>query len=313
MPDVAVHASFGRDVFSSLSPEIQSVIHSDSWTIGLFGPDLWFLYKPWRRREGRGRQMHTTRPGAFLTALLERAKVSPRREELFSWLAGLFCHYALDSITHPYIIYITTEEYHYPRCHMNFEHELDMRQIRRDGVRDTHHPVTDHYFPRVSLPSSVKNDVDAVFEQVYGWKGGWKAFNRSARRYRSCYKLLENPSGIVARLARLTKRPLLRSFSYSESHFRDIDVENTEHRPWRHSHDASLTFADSFPDLREKARVQAVNLIESSFRYLWQSQGTAEELSALIGNNSYLSGLPTDDPRNHNVKSLLPSSSAKQK
>jgi hypothetical protein len=309
MPDAAVHASFGRDVFSSLSPEIQSVIHPDPWTFGLFGPDLWFLYKPWRRREGRGRQMHTTRPGAFLTALLERAKVSPRREELFSWLAGFFCHYALDSITHPYIIYATTEEYHYPRCHMSFEHELDMRQIRRDGIRETKHPVTDHYLLRVSLPPSVREDVDAVFEQVYGWKDGWKAFNRSARRYRACYRLLENPSGFAARLARFTKHPLLRSFAYSESHFRDTDVENTEHRTWRHSHDKSLFFTDSLPELREKARLLAVNLIESSYRYLWQNQGTAEELSALIGNASYLSGLPADDPRNHNVKSLLPSGS----
>ena len=127
MPDVAVHAAFGRDVFSSLSPEIRQVIRPQPWTFGLFGPDLWFMYKPWRRREGRGRQMHTTRPGAFLTGLLERCAASPRREELFSWLAGFFCHYALDSITHPYIIYVTTEEYHYPRCHMSFEHELDMR------------------------------------------------------------------------------------------------------------------------------------------------------------------------------------------
>ncbi len=309
MPDAAVHASFGREVFSSLSPEIQSVIHSEPWTFGLFGPDLWFLYKPWRRREGRGRQMHTTRPGAFLTALLERAKVSPHREELFSWLAGFFCHYALDSITHPYIIYVTTEEHHYPRCHMSFEHELDMRQIRRDGIRETSHPVTDHYLPRVSLSPSIRKDVDAVFEQVYGWKGGWKAFNRSARRYCSCYRVLENPSGVTARLARKTNHPLLRSLTYSESHFQDMDVENTDHRSWRHSHDASLSFTDSFPELREKARLLAVNLIDSSFRYLWHDQGTAEELSVLIGNNSYLSGLPADDPRNLNVKALLPSGS----
>ena len=53
---------------------------------------------------------------------------------LFSWLAGFFCHYALDSTAHPYIIYVTTAEYHYPRCHMSLEHELDMRQIRRDGL-----------------------------------------------------------------------------------------------------------------------------------------------------------------------------------
>ena len=309
MPDVAVHAAFGREVLASLSPEVRSVIRPDPWTVGLFGPDLWFMHRPWRRREGRGRRMHTTRPGAFLTALLERAKDSPCREELFSWLAGFFCHYALDSTAHPYIIYVTTAEYHYPRCHMSLEHELDMRQIRRDGADDTKHPVTERYFPPVSLPAVMKADVDAVFEQTYGWKDGWKTFNRSARHYRSCYRLLENPSGFLSRLARATGHPLLRSLTYSESHFREADVENTEHRLWQHSHDETLTRTDSFPELREQARLLAVSLIESSFRYLWQGQGTAEEIAAQIGNNSYLSGLPADDPRNHNVKSHLPTGS----
>ena len=313
MPDVAVHAAFGRDVFSSLSPEIRQVIRPQPWTFGLFGPDLWFMYKPWRRREGRGRRMHTTRPGAFLTGLLKRSAASSHREELFSWLAGFFCHYALDSTTHPYIIYVTTEEYHYPRCHMSFEHELDMRQISRDGLDGTRHPITEHYFPDVRLPADIKADVDAVFEEVYGWKDGWKAINRSCRLYRRCYRLLESPSGTTAKLARRMKHPLLRSLAVTESHFRGMDVENTAHRVWHHSHDETLTFTDSFHELRERARLRAVELIEASFRYLWQGQGTAEGIAALIGNSSYLSGLPADDPRNLNIKSLLPSGSKKAK
>ena len=313
MPDVAVHAAFGREVLASLASDVREVIRPDPWTFGLFGPDLWFMYKPWLRRQGRGRQMHTDRPGVFLSTLLDRAGTSACREELFSWLAGFFCHYALDSITHPYIIYITTEEYHYPRCHMSFEHELDMRQIERDNVRNTLHPVTEYYFPDVSLPSAMKADVDAVFEKVYGWRGCWKALNRSARRYRLCYRLLENPSGLTARLARYTNHPLLRSLTYSESHFRGMDVENTEQRPWQHSHDMALHYTDSFPELRERARLLAVNLIESSFRYLWQNRGSREEIVSLIGNNSYLSGLPADDIRNRNVKSLLPSETNKKK
>ena len=313
MPDAAVHAAFGREVFSSLPAGVQGVIRPGPWTFGLFGPDLWFMYKPWRRREGRGRRMHTTRPGAFLTALLERAKEAPCREELFSWLAGFLCHYALDSVTHPYIIHMTTEKYDYPRCHMSFEHELDMRQIGRDGHAGEKHPVTAHYFPAVSLPPSMKDDVDAVFAQVYGWKGGWRAVNGSAKRYRLCYRFLENPSGVAARLARGTKHPLLRSVAMSESQFRGLDVENGEHRPWLHSHDKTLSYTDSFTELRERARLLAADLIEACWRYLWRGEGTAEELAALIGDNSYLSGLPADDPRNANVKSLLPPDPGRKK
>ncbi|MBP5728396.1 MAG: hypothetical protein J6Y48_15105, partial [Clostridia bacterium] len=99
MPDVAVHASFGREVLSSLPEEVRETIVSEPYTFALFGPDVWFMHKPWRRREGRGRRMHTTKTGLFLSSLLRRAAVSASRKELFSYLAGFFCHYALDSTT----------------------------------------------------------------------------------------------------------------------------------------------------------------------------------------------------------------------
>ncbi len=94
--------------------------------------------------------------------------------------------------------------------------------------------------------------------------------------------------------------------AYSESQFLSADPENTEHRVWKHPFDPSLSFSDSFPELREKARQFAVQLITAAFRLLQYGEGTLESVSALIGNNSYLSGLPADDPRNYRVKSLLP-------
>ena len=299
-------------MLASLPPEIRGSIRSEPYTFGLFGPDLWFMHRPWRRREGRGRQMHTTRPGAFLLALLCRAESSAAREELFSWLAGFFCHYALDSVTHPYIIYVTTEEYRFPRSHMSLEHALDLRQEERDGVRDSRHPLTEHYFPAVRLSPAVRADVDALFGKVYGWKRCWKALNRSCGLYRLCYRFLENPSGFPARLARLTGAPLLRSLACSESQFASMDAENEGHRLWYHSHDRSLPSSESFAELREQARLRAVSLITAAWKYLWAGEGTEEELAALIGDFSYLSGLPADDPRNHSVSSLLPSAGGKK-
>ena len=307
MPDVAVHASFGREVLSSLPEEVREIIVPEPYTFALFGPDVWFMHKPWRRREGRGRQMHTTKTGLFLMSLLRRAGVSAYRKELFSYLAGFFCHYALDSICHPYIIYVTAEEHVFPRSHMSMEHELDMADIRRDGYAGEKHPVTDHYYPLLRLPECLRRDLDTVFEQVYGWKNCWADLNRSFRRYRLCYRFLEKPRGIAARAARLTKMDVLRSLSYAESQFRGLDPENTEHRPWRNPYDPEQGSSESFPELREKARQYAVRLIEAAFRHLFLGEETDESIAALVGSNSYHSGLPVDDPRNLRVKSLLPS------
>lgn len=305
MPDPVVHASFGREVLSSLPAEIRDTIRPDPYTFALFGPDVWFLYKPLKHL-ARGRAMHTTKTGSFLMALLRQAAASSAREEMFSYLAGFLCHYALDSTTHPYIISRTALEHVFPRSHMSLEHALDVVQFRRDGYENEKHPVTEHYYPRLHLPETLRPDLDAVFEEVYGWKNCWSALNHSCRRYRLCYRALENPQGLAARIARRTKRDVLCSLAYSESQFHSLDPENTEHRPWKHPFDHELSFTESFPELREKARQFALQLIEASYRLVRYGEGSVESISELIGNNSYLSGLPADDPRNYRVKSLLP-------
>ena len=122
MPDPTVHVSFGREVLASLPEEVREAVLPEPYTFALFGPDVWFLYKPLGHHESRGRRMHTTKPGLFLMSLLRRARSSSAPAEMFSYLAGFLCHYALDSATHPYIIHVTAEQYVFPRSHMSLEH-----------------------------------------------------------------------------------------------------------------------------------------------------------------------------------------------
>lgn len=306
MPDVAVHAAFGNEVLSSLPPAVRDSLVQEPYRFALFGPDLWFMYRPWQRREGRGRRMHTTRTGDFLLALVRRLGVSACPAELFSYLSGFLCHYALDSLTHPYIVYVTTKEHFFPRSHMSLEHALDALEMQRDGLWGSSHPITGHYYPSMRLPDCLREDLDAVFEDTYGWKNCWKALNASCRRYRACYRIMEHPRGLAARFTRLTKIPVFRSLVYSESHFHDLDPENTAHRPWFNPFDPSRRSSESFPELREKARRRAVDLIVAVWNFARLGRGTEETLAALIGSDSYLSGLPWDDPRNGGVSSLLP-------
>ncbi len=306
MPDPTVHVSFGREVLDSRPQEVRDAIMPVPYTFALFGPDVWFLYKPFGRHESRGRRMHTTRPGLFLMSLLRRAGTSSARREMFSYLAGFCCHYALDSTVHPYVIHLTADRYVFPRSHMSLEHALDAAVMMRDGYWGEKHPVTDHYFPKLRLPDAMRTDLDAVFESVYGWTGCWADMNRSCLRYRQCFRIMENPRGLAARLTRLTKIPVLRSLMYSESFFLGRDPENEAHRTWHHPFDPTLASDESFPEMREKARQFAVRIISAAFRYLRYGEGTDESLAALIGDRSYLSGLPSEDPRNLTVPSMLP-------
>ena len=306
MPDVAVHAAFGRRVRAEMGKETGEKIREIPYTFALFGPDVWFMYQPWKRREGRGRRMHTTRTGQFLMALAEQAKRSRHPEEMFSYLAGFLCHYALDAETHPYIIHMTEERTHFPRGHMSFEHSLDRREMEREGVWGEPHPVTDHYFPRLQLPPEMREDIDAVFRKVYGWKNCWKALNKACPRYRMCYRVLENPRGLFTRIAGWTKHPMLRSLAYSHSHFEGTDVENREKREWTHSHDAEGKSTADFEEMKDAACRKALEMIEAAREYIFGSGMTREALAERIGSRSYLSGLDENDPRNRAVSFLLP-------
>ena len=306
MPDPVVHVSFGREVLASLPEEIRETVVSEPYHFALFGPDVWFLYKPLGHHESRGRRMHTTKPGLFLQSLLARARFSSCRKEIFSYLSGFLCHYALDSSAHPYIICVTDQQYVFPRSHMSLEHALDAAVMRRDGFWGTSHPVTDHYFPRLQLPAAMQADLDAVFGEVYGWQTCWADMNRACLRYRLCFRLMENPHGFAALLTRLTRSTVLRSLMYSESFFHSRDPENKEHRTWLHPFDSTISSSESFPELREKARQMAVRLIIAAYRYAYLGEGTPEEFARLTGDLSYLSGLPSKDPRNLTVKSMLP-------
>lgn len=306
MPDPAVHASFGQEVLHKLSGDIRSVLREEIYMFAQYGPDPWFTYQFWRRHSGRGRRMHTEQTGAFLLSLARHAKEGSSREEMFSYLAGFLCHYCLDSATHPYIVRRTTTEFHYPRCHMSFEHALDACQLKREGTWGKKHALTDHNMCRRQLPESMRKDLDAAYREVYGWENCWKILNSMYLRYRFCFRLMEPPEGILARLARATKSPVLKSLSYSESHFLQVDVENTGEKPWAHSNDDSIISTESFAALKEKAEARALRLISLCYEYVFMGKGTPEELAGEIGNDSYLSGLPVEDPRNLNVESMLP-------
>ena len=308
MPDVVTHVVFGRDVRKCLQEDIRARLIDDPYEFALLGPDVWFAYQPWKHREGRGRRMHTTAPGAFLMALADRCCVSAAPAALFSYLAGFLCHYALDAETHPYIIHMTEVKYHYDRCHMCFERALDAAELQRASRWGQSHPVTRCYYKSRSLPSAIRSDIDTVYEDIYGWKHCWKLLNRSSRLFRLFYRIMENPKGVFSRFARLTSSGSRKSLTYSESPFIGTDVENLRGDVWQFGHDASMQSAASFPELRDRALQAAVRMISAAYRYVFLSDMSREELRETIGNRSYLSGFPADDPRNLNLPSMLPPS-----
>ena len=307
MPDTAMHHAFGQDVKSELPEAIRHGIMDEPYGFALYGPDIWFMYRFWRRRgQGRGRRMHTTKTGDFLIALAKRSRDGKNPGASFSYLAGFLCHYALDSTAHPYIIWRTTETWPTRRAHRDLEHALDIHLMQKEGTWGGKHPLTDHHFPKLRLSREMEEDMDAAYGQVYGWRGTVDAMNRCYAIYRMVFRELEKPRSMLTLASRLVSTPGMRSLPHAASAFVDLDVENMTHAPWKNPFAPEETRTESFPELYEEAKREAVRMIGDCYAFARTRSLTEEELRQSLGNRSYFSGLDAEDPRNRAVPSLCP-------
>ena len=307
MPDIAMHHVFGQEVLNLLPEAIRKEITAAPYNFALFGPDPWFMYKiGTSTRQGRGRRMHTTKTGAFLTGLAERAKNGTDSRNMFSYLAGFLCHYALDAAAHPYIIWQTTKTWPTKRAHRDMEHGLDILLLQKEGIWGERHPVTDHHFPKVQLPESMETDLNQVYREIYGWEGTRADLNRCYRWYRMLYREMEKPRSALTVLATVVPTHRFRSVAHASSAFLDRDIENNGHGEWHEAYAPDITHRESFGDLYDMAKSEAVRMIAAAWAYAGEGSIDAETLRQAIGNRSYLSGLDTEDPRNRTVRSLMP-------
>lgn len=251
MPDIVVHTSFGAEILERVDADVVR----DIYNLGLLGPDPFLFYHfyvpPFRNRVNKySSVMHRMHTGDFLIALARRACTS---REVFSFLAGFLCHYALDSNTHPYIIRKSRGSY---AMHMAIEHKLD----NMNGGEIRIPPF---------LPESMKEDVGGAITEIYGWNDAWKKYKKGHRDMTPFYKIVEDKNGTLDRFASKTKSKLA-LVSYLSKEVDDVDLRG-------------------FYRLYDRATDCAVRYIEAAIDYV-RGAIDEDELRAVIGNRSYIEG-----------------------
>ncbi len=310
MPDPVTHFCFGQDVLKELSEDTVSKIDLDIFGRALQGPDslstIGFFGGKNKKFSVRNTVMHKQKTGAFLTAL-EKETEKTKLSELFSLLVGMVCHYSLDRTAHPYIIckagdYDGTEEtYHLRSGHVRLEHSIDCYFIRtRYKKTPWRFSVTDRILCLKKLPEVLRAPLDRVFNEVYGWVDGFDVFNKSLRDERLFYRLMQDPIGLV----HYSLRPLsfgktrFCMFSYyrRDTDSRRVDYMNEKHLLWHHPFDNSIESRDSFFDLYDKAKNDALEMINNCYRAVY----LGENMENIFGNSSYSTGLDVSAPENEN-------------
>lgn len=314
MPDLVTHYYFGEQVLASLPEHLNQAIQKDIFFHTTPGPDVWFpmgFYGGKNKAKcKRGGYMHKNHTGAFLTALAREAQSQEDKDALFSYLTGFLCHYALDTVAHPYILY-STGEYNdspdtisYRGNHTRLERAIDCWIIRsKYGLIPGRFSITNRMLALKRLPDSLREPLNRVYGEVYGWENAWEDLNTATADHRFFYRVMRDPVHLVNFFTGLfdngTSHLDYRLLSYRN---RDLDPEtidflNLRHRQWRHPYDPARTSTASFPELMELARQKALQLIDIIYDYVYHKE--EYDLPSLIGNESYSTGLDCLDPRNH--------------
>ncbi len=133
MPSIYAHYRFGAELLTQLPPELQRSAKRfrQLYDMGLHGPDL-FYYEhaiPKLYTGKLGLKHHSPTGKAYFHRACRMLRLHPS-EGAMAYLLGVLAHYALDSLSHPYILRMA-EEKGVPRSVI--ETEFDRFLLEKDG------------------------------------------------------------------------------------------------------------------------------------------------------------------------------------
>lgn len=298
MPEIVTHHFFGMKVLQDLPQEISERIDPELYRTGVRGPDplgiVRFWCPPiWKRLHGRSSVMHNLHSGMFFERLSRevREKNGELQRQLFSYECGFLTHYFLDSVCHPYVIYRTGLGKAYAGNHRSLEHAMDRLALERNSMTLRNRPISRLVLRKKGLPETMRQAIDAVYADTFGWNDAWKQINHALKDERRFVRLIEDPAGW---LARFVKGGTKGSLSYAENAYTNADIENEQHHEWRNPYEPAMTSNESFEELTALAGELAKQAICDLYRYILGES----PYPVSIGNRSYESGLDTEDPRN---------------
>ena len=279
-------------------------LHREAFFAGANGPDMLFCYQVWKPAQKRayplpdlGERMHNENTGAFLRALLDGAKTPVQR----SYAAGFLCHYAADTVVHPYVVLVTSpgQAYEGPGGHGYFEIALDSWLHRQDWGTPRVDPQ--HANPKLTGAARAESFtlLQASLARVYGCEVPLLAISDAFELMRLVRVVTPSRTPLHLRRALFwLAEPLLGGRGFITGHCSPARLKGLGKkdavklpRPWRDAF-GGREYDEDIPMLLSRAEHTAAAYITAALRY-WQGQITLQQLGAVLGSKSYTTGMET--------------------
>ncbi len=315
MPATLTHAVFAKDVYDILPNEISKKLDLDECKMFAQSVDSLKFYnlfsiitgKEIRKFQG---YFHKNKTQDFFLNLLQFIRDNDLEEkDVYSFLVGFICHYALDSTVHPYVIYKTgyfqkkkPNTYKYNNVHAFMETFLDNDIIRRRLKKNPYtFDIAKYCFSIKPFSNELNHAINYSFYNTFKIRGMSDIYYKSLKQMRTAIKVFrEDHSGIKKNLYKFvdtfTPKSVFR-FEAISYHYPLEDRHNflnQDHRMWRHPIVYDMTSKESFVDLYLKAIKLSKVLVCASFDYL---NGKDIELEKVFTNISYVTGLDCNNKK----------------
>lgn len=323
MPGFTTHYLFGVKAYNNLPNNyLKHVISKYRWLyqLGLQGPDIFFYNIPiLRHRDYRnvGSYMHEQYVNLFFrNCLKDLSKIESRqqREEAVSYYAGFLCHYAADSICHPYVygrIQFETDgnNSRFHGLHAELENDIDAYLLHRFKHKK---PSEFNQAATICLNGQemqfISRFLSRCINETYYQITESNNFQvtdgmvrRSIYAIRFGGRLLSDPAGHKQNALRFFETALRRNPVASKKLVTDAAPANVRgtlnlaHEAWSNPWDRTRISTASFPDLYRKT-LKKCNLIYAGLNDLLTGDTPLrdrdwEPFLSGLGNDSYHSGL----------------------
>ncbi len=308
MPAFCTHYLFMKDMQSIIKDKLGFDINESAAAIGTQGPDILFFHRiipilmPGKSNRKIGSALHRSKAEDIFDAFRDYLKISTHKDIAKSYIYGFILHYALDRNCHPYVyayvnkILDNNRFLHHSSAHNRIEMEMDAfllhKKLNIENPSDFDSASTFHAANKEK--EEISELLSYVIKRVLNQDINAKKIYRAIEDTIKLQKLLQDQYDILTAVCKAVETifaPCIGFFKFSslikpkgwKKHIKYVNIENSK---WNSPYEPERTRNESFSELYEKSKEDALALLKGFEKIL---NGKAESKN-VTNNISFLTG-----------------------
>ena len=318
MPSSVTHYFFSSDVYDKLNKKIKEKISPCLGEYKIFsqGPDSYFFYNFHLTKKAKKVQKiniamqhsHVNEHFLFLINYINQKKYYSN-SMVMGYLYGQICHFVLDTMCHPFIIFNTgiydiedNMTYKYNGLHEEMEYYIDCYLIYvREKILPKKYKAYKKLFVNIKFNNEIKDLINNVTFNVYGFSNVSKIYLKSIKNMKTFYHIFNyDRFGIKKKVYRIMDKVCGNKIIRKEELSFNIDPMsklfylNNEKNTWYHPCNKKESYNYSFLELYKISINKAVNIINEIDKMLKKGEINNDKIKTLFGNLDYGKGKDCD-------------------